>query len=165
MKKAWWLTADSKCAIRHYDTSVEGEIAQEFGLGCNGVIHVLLERLENSAVSALAAAQPVRRFRAAAMIATVIAASGSSGVETGQRYIRLPDTSVQTNLADPELISFLDSEPVSYFEGPPANVAWTRGRAIDRSLYRDNPSWPPLVDFRCRRRCHSNGPAGAFAWL
>src|ERR1700748_3611897 len=41
-KKAWWLTEGGKAAIRKYDTSVEGKIAEEFGLGCNGIIHVLL---------------------------------------------------------------------------------------------------------------------------
>jgi xanthine/CO dehydrogenase XdhC/CoxF family maturation factor len=31
--------------IRRYDTTPDGEIAAEFGLGCNGIIHVLLERI------------------------------------------------------------------------------------------------------------------------
>jgi xanthine dehydrogenase accessory factor len=146
VKKAWWLTADGKCAIRHYDTSVEGEIAQEFGLGCNGVIHVLLERLEHSAVSALAAAQPVRRSRAAAVIATVVAVSGSSGTETGQRYIRFPDGGIQTNLADPELISFLDSESMSCSEGPPTHVVWEHGgESVDLFIETIHPGLRLLI--------------------
>ena len=35
-RKAWWLTDGSKCVVRRYDTTSDGEIAQEFGLGCNG---------------------------------------------------------------------------------------------------------------------------------
>jgi xanthine dehydrogenase accessory factor len=44
VKKAWWLT-ESGPMIRRYDTTPDGEIAAEFGLGCNGIIHVLLERI------------------------------------------------------------------------------------------------------------------------
>src|SRR5581483_199264 len=35
LKKAWWLTQAGP-ALRRYDTTPEGEIAGEFGLGCNG---------------------------------------------------------------------------------------------------------------------------------
>ena len=45
LKKAWWLTENGP-VVRRYDTTPEGEIsAGGFGLGCNGIIHVLLERL------------------------------------------------------------------------------------------------------------------------
>jgi xanthine dehydrogenase accessory factor len=44
VKKAWWLTEAGPC-IRKYDTTPEGEIGSGYGLGCNGIIHVLLERL------------------------------------------------------------------------------------------------------------------------
>lgn len=44
IKKAWWLT-ETGPMIRRYDTTPDGEIATEFGLGCNGIIHILLERV------------------------------------------------------------------------------------------------------------------------
>ena len=47
IKKAWWLSENGP-ALRKYDTTPEGEIGSGFGLGCNGVIHVLLERLHPS---------------------------------------------------------------------------------------------------------------------
>lgn len=44
-KKAFWLTENGS-AIRKYDTTPDGEIATSgYGLGCNGTIYVLLERL------------------------------------------------------------------------------------------------------------------------
>lgn len=43
-RKAWWFTEQGP-AVRRYDTTAEGEIAGQFGLGCNGIIHVRLERL------------------------------------------------------------------------------------------------------------------------
>jgi xanthine/CO dehydrogenase XdhC/CoxF family maturation factor len=44
LKKAWWLTGDRPAAVRVYDNSSEEDAIWEFGLGCNGIVHVLLER-------------------------------------------------------------------------------------------------------------------------
>ena len=41
IKKAYWLTERGP-VIRKYDTTPDGEIASGFGLGCSGVIDVLL---------------------------------------------------------------------------------------------------------------------------
>jgi xanthine/CO dehydrogenase XdhC/CoxF family maturation factor len=51
-KKAFWLT-ENGCTVRRYDTTPDGEIdSGGYGLGCNGTIYVLLERITpaNSAV-------------------------------------------------------------------------------------------------------------------
>lgn len=45
VKKAWWLT-EAGPVLRRYDTTPEGEIATGFGMGCNGIVHVLLERAQ-----------------------------------------------------------------------------------------------------------------------
>jgi xanthine dehydrogenase accessory factor len=45
LTKAWWLTENGPIT-RRYDTNAEGEIGTGgFGLGCNGIIHVLVERI------------------------------------------------------------------------------------------------------------------------
>jgi xanthine dehydrogenase accessory factor len=44
LKKAWWLTENGP-AVRRYDTTPDGEIGSGFGLGCNGIIHLLLQRV------------------------------------------------------------------------------------------------------------------------
>lgn len=44
VKRAWWWT-ESGAVVRRYDTTSDGEIAAEFGMGCSGIIHVLLERM------------------------------------------------------------------------------------------------------------------------
>lgn len=44
-KAAWW-TSSGKPALRAYDTSSDDDAVWEFGLGCSGVIEVLLERME-----------------------------------------------------------------------------------------------------------------------
>lgn len=48
-RKASWWTSRTDHALRTFDTSSE-EAAWEFGLGCNGVITVLLERLQTPAI-------------------------------------------------------------------------------------------------------------------
>lgn len=51
-KKAFWLTENGR-AVQRYDTTADGEInTSGYGLGCNGTIYVLLERIrqENAAV-------------------------------------------------------------------------------------------------------------------
>ncbi len=45
-KKAWWLTEKGPI-VRRYDTTPDNEIATDgFGLGCNGVVYLLLERVK-----------------------------------------------------------------------------------------------------------------------
>ena len=51
-KAAWW-TADGKPTLRVYDTSSDEDVVWEFGLGCNGVIYVLLEPVESASAQAL----------------------------------------------------------------------------------------------------------------
>ena len=44
VRKAWWRTENGP-AVLTYDSTADDETAWQFGLGCNGVVHVLLERL------------------------------------------------------------------------------------------------------------------------
>src|SRR5689334_16854143 len=106
VKRAWWLTDGAKAAIRKYDTSVEGEIAQEFGLGCNGVIHVLLERLDAGLVSPLSPIPFVKQSRNPATIVTVIASSDNKKAGVGERWVRFPDGTVQTDISLTSILRF-----------------------------------------------------------
>jgi xanthine/CO dehydrogenase XdhC/CoxF family maturation factor len=106
VKKAWWLTDNGKAAIRKYDTTMEGDIAQEFGLGCNGIIHVLLERLETGLVSPLTVVPVVKRLRQPGLLATVIATSGAGTARIGQRWTQWPDGTVETDFASRALEGF-----------------------------------------------------------
>jgi xanthine dehydrogenase accessory factor len=110
VKKAWWLTEGGKTALRRYDTSSDGEIAQEFGLGCSGVVHVLLERLRDDAISPVQAVTPLKEMRRPAALATMISVTGSGPLEAGQRWLRLPDESTRTDLTGSEVCAFLAAE-------------------------------------------------------
>src|SRR5205823_403085 len=43
-RKAWWRTEDGPTVVS-YDSTADAETAWRLGLGCNGVVHVLLERV------------------------------------------------------------------------------------------------------------------------
>ncbi len=85
-QRAWWFTETGAPVVRIYDTSSDDDAVWEFGLGCNGVVHVLLERLQS------AAALETLEFLAAhqsggtpAVVATVIRAA--AGFATGDRLL------------------------------------------------------------------------------
>jgi len=88
LKKAWWFTEKGPM-VRRYDTTPDGEIAASgYGLGCNGIIYVYLERLAPDQTSALDILQKVRSERQPATIEHAIA-PGEVWVETLQPAIRL----------------------------------------------------------------------------
>ncbi len=90
VKKAWWLTAQGP-VLRKYDTTAEGEISTEgYGLGCNGVVYVLLERVTADGPSVLPLLDRVRKERRAATVAHVLSPAES----VGQRLIIEVDGSV-----------------------------------------------------------------------
>lgn len=79
-KKAWWFTDSGKPAVRVYDTSSDDDAVWEFGLGCNGVVHVLLERVDTPACQqAFAFLDRHRTGSTPAVIATVIRVGESAG--------------------------------------------------------------------------------------
>jgi xanthine dehydrogenase accessory factor len=81
VKKAWWLT-ESRAIIRRYDTTPEG-LSSGYGLGCNGVIHVLLERIEPGRAEILHLLSHVRTTRRAITVAHIL----DPAARVGERLI------------------------------------------------------------------------------
>ncbi len=106
IKKAWWLTAGGPI-LRKYDTTAGGEIATDgFGMGCNGIIHVLVERLTASNPSVLPLLRAVKASRRPATVAHLLSPSSL----VGRRLTVDPDGQVQSNLEDSALGDVLLSE-------------------------------------------------------
>jgi|SRR5581483_515470 len=85
-RKAWWFTEGGKPSVRIYDTSSDEDAVWEFGLGCNGVIHVLLERTESSSArQSLEFLESCRASRQPAVMATVIRTAHGCGYQVGER--------------------------------------------------------------------------------
>ncbi len=85
-RKAWWFTEGGRPSVRVYDTSSDEDAVWEFGLGCNGVIQVLLERVESSSTrQSLEFLDSCRASRQPAVLCTVIRVSGDSRHNIGDR--------------------------------------------------------------------------------
>lgn len=83
-RKAWWFTESGEPVVRVYDTAFDDEAAWEFGLGRNGVVHVMLERINSPAArEALQFLAERRQLREASVVATVI----SAGPDLGQKLL------------------------------------------------------------------------------
>ncbi len=83
-RKAWWWT-DEGAALRVFDNSVE-DAARDFGLGCNGVITVLLERVADPSVLSLLGFLDERQRRGqACVVATVIRCDEAGDWRMGDR--------------------------------------------------------------------------------
>ena len=89
-RKAWWLS-ESGPVIRSYSTAEAideegGEESLGFGLGCNGKVYVLFERIPaRKSCALLDALRNVRSRQRPAAIATVIACCRNSRADVGDR--------------------------------------------------------------------------------
>jgi xanthine/CO dehydrogenase XdhC/CoxF family maturation factor len=84
-RKAWWLTDARSRALVRYNTREEEDGERPYGLGCEGVVHVLLERLrhdEEPAEQLRFLASCVMRRRAG-VLATVIGSADPSRARLG----------------------------------------------------------------------------------
>jgi xanthine dehydrogenase accessory factor len=89
-KKAWWLTATGKPAMRTYSTGEDDDELEDaelsFGLGCNGTVHILFERTCAEKPSlAVQVLQWVKTHSRPAALATVIASSVEGHIAIGDR--------------------------------------------------------------------------------
>jgi len=85
IRKAWWWT-DGGASVRVFDNTVE-DAAFDLGLGCNGVITVLLERAADSRVQEMLDFLEERRAqRGGAVVATVVATT-DDGDAIGDRVL------------------------------------------------------------------------------
>jgi xanthine/CO dehydrogenase XdhC/CoxF family maturation factor len=105
IKRAYWFT-ESGPVIRKYDTTPDGEIASGFGLGCSGVVHVLLERLTPGNPTVLNIIRESRSERRPAVIGHLI----HPAILAGQRLVIDAHGRVNHNFADAGLASSLERE-------------------------------------------------------
>ena len=79
VKKAFWLTEKGP-SIRRYDTTPDGDIKEEagpstssgFGMGCNGIVHVYLERVSAPFPATLHLLEQARQTRRPAAVAHLL---------------------------------------------------------------------------------------------
>jgi xanthine/CO dehydrogenase XdhC/CoxF family maturation factor len=86
VKKAWWFTESGEPVVRVYDTRSEDDAVWEFGLGCNGVVHVMLERVNTPAASELLDFLDAHRAARKPAVAASVVRTGA-GVQVGDRLL------------------------------------------------------------------------------
>ncbi|MGI9074323.1 MAG: XdhC family protein [Bryobacteraceae bacterium] len=119
VKKAYWLTERGP-VIRRYDTTPDGEIGSGFGLGCSGVIHVLLERLTPGEPTVLNVIRDARSERRFAVIAHLI----HPPPLTGQRLVIDTLGTVSHNIGDAGLEGALERESKIGLSESASRMVW-----------------------------------------
>ncbi|MDJ0798101.1 MAG: XdhC family protein [Calothrix sp. MO_167.B12] len=100
--------ADGKPIVVTYDTTADEDIIWGFGLGCNGAIEVLIERLDgNDPLNPLTLIHQCFHNQAPGIIATIISVEGDINVRVGERLILTPDNSINTNIQASDLTKIL----------------------------------------------------------
>jgi xanthine dehydrogenase accessory factor len=89
-----------------YDTTNHEDIVWGFGIGCNGVVQVLIERLDRS-LNPIVFLQECLKKRQLGVIATVFSVEGSVEIEIGARVMFADDGSITTNIEEPNLLQTL----------------------------------------------------------
>jgi xanthine/CO dehydrogenase XdhC/CoxF family maturation factor len=102
VKKAWWLTEGSRRTIRRYDTHPDDDGSPAYGLGCNGIIDILLERVTADEKDVLTLLNSVRETRRPAAVAHVLQPQPLAG-----RRIYIPRDGQGINEVDDDLATQL----------------------------------------------------------
>ncbi len=100
--------ADGSPIVVTYDTTADEDIIWGFGLGCNGVVKVLIEQLNgNDPLNPLTLIHQCFHNQQPGIIATIIAVEGEINVRVGERLILRPDISINTNIQVSNLTDIL----------------------------------------------------------
>ncbi|MCE9567962.1 MAG: XdhC family protein [Planctomycetes bacterium] len=81
---AWLRTENGPCVVS-YDSTTDDETAWQLGLGCNGAVHVLLERLTTDGPDPLAFPRRCLLQDKRGVLATVFRADPETGFAIGER--------------------------------------------------------------------------------
>ncbi|MHC5744314.1 MAG: XdhC family protein [Nostoc sp.] len=107
---------DGEPIVVTYDSTASEDILWGFGLGCNGIVQVLIERLERkSTPNAIAFIQECFHKKHLGIIATVFAFEGAVKVKLGSRLLLYPDGKIITDIKDANLIQSLLADSQAAF--------------------------------------------------
>ncbi|MGO9065659.1 MAG: XdhC family protein [Myxococcaceae bacterium] len=111
LKKAWWRTAEGPVLVSYDSTTTDDEVSWSFGLGCNGRVEVLQERVSVETTPTHPLDFLLNRLdaRRPGVLATVFRAGSKSGVRVGQRLL-LDETGLRSDVADAALRERLSAD-------------------------------------------------------
>jgi xanthine dehydrogenase accessory factor len=103
--------ADGKPIVVIYDTTAEEDIIWGFGLGCNGVVKILIEPLNSeNPLNPLAFINQCFHNQQPGIIATVISVEGTVNVQVGERLTLKLDHSINTDIEEAYLTNILTKD-------------------------------------------------------
>ncbi|MEH2083111.1 MAG: XdhC family protein [Nostoc sp.] len=115
--------SDGEPIVVTYDSTASEDILWGFGLGCNGIVQVLIERLEGeSTPNAIAFIQECFHKKHLGIIATVFAFEGAVKVKLGSRLLLYPNGKIITDIKDPNLIQSLVADSQAAFANQKSRV-------------------------------------------
>ena len=110
-----------------YDTTADEDLVWGFGIGCNGIVQVLIERL-NSENSHIAFLSNCLHTKQRGILATVFHSEGS--VPVGARLMLNASEQVTTDIQEPTLISFLTKDAHTALQNQQSTIEqyrWSTG--------------------------------------
>ena len=110
LRKALWRTERGEAVVIQYDSRADDEFAFTMGLGCNGLVELLLERLDPAAgPTVLDFLGQAQDERVAAAVATVVVAQGECE-RVGARVMRDALGRTACTVGDEALARVLDGD-------------------------------------------------------
>ena len=105
-EQAQGVMTSGKPIVVEYDTMSDEDIIWGLGLGCNGIVQILIERIkpENS-FNPLTFLSDCIRHRRVGFLATVFQVEGEIKTKIGTRLILYPDGRVESNIPDTDLVT------------------------------------------------------------
>ncbi|VEP18300.1 conserved hypothetical protein [Hyella patelloides LEGE 07179] len=97
-----------------YDATSEEDLIWGFGLGCNGAVQILLEKLDRSLnLSPLNLIAQCLKNQKYGTIATIFSVEGTINLKIGSRFILYPDDTTYTDIQDRELKKAISADTIA----------------------------------------------------
>ncbi|MGL4622805.1 MAG: XdhC family protein [Chroococcidiopsis sp.] len=110
-----------KAIVVTYDTTNNEDIVWGFGIGCNGVVQVLIERLDRF-LNPIVFLQECFKKRQLGVIATVFSVEGSVEIEIGAKVMFAHDGSITTNIEESKLLQTLVCDIKASFQARQSSI-------------------------------------------
>ena len=105
-EQAQEVMTSGKPIVVQYDTMSDEDIIWGLGLGCNGIVQILIERVEEeSPLNHLAFLTECLRYRQVGVLATVFHVEGQVKAQIGTRLMMYPDGTVKSDIEDADLVA------------------------------------------------------------
>jgi xanthine dehydrogenase accessory factor len=131
VRKGWWRTRDGAPRIVTYDATARDEAGWGFGLGCDGIVDVLLERADQlGQIDPFGFLEACVSTQQRGVLATAL---GGDGVAVGKRVAVRADGHVESDIADAGTRQVVEMECREALATNETRVATLRpgGRAMD----------------------------------